>query len=65
MQVRYRYRLYSHPPRQAALARAFGCAPVVWNDALALSQDLYKRGENYLGRYRTSEALYHPGQASP
>ena len=49
MQVRYRYRLYPHPPRQAALARAFGCAPVVWNDALALSQDLYKRGENYLG----------------
>ena len=49
MQVRYRYRLYPHPHQQAAPARAFGYARVVWNDALALSQYLYKRGEKYPG----------------
>jgi len=49
MRLRYRYRLYPHPHQQAALARAFGCARVVWNDALALSKDLYQRGEKYPG----------------
>jgi putative transposase len=37
MKQRYRFRLYPHPHQQVALARAFGCARVVWNDALALS----------------------------
>ena len=37
----YRYRLYSHPHSQAALDRAFGCSPVVWNHALALGRPLY------------------------
>ena len=49
MKVRYRYRLYPHPQQRAALARTFGCARVVWNDALALSQEFYKQGERYLG----------------
>ena len=49
MKVRYRYRLYPHPHQKAVLARTFGCARVVWNDALALSQELYKQGEKYLG----------------
>ncbi|MCY4235561.1 MAG: helix-turn-helix domain-containing protein [Cyanobacteria bacterium MAG CAR2_bin_4] len=31
------------------MARAFGCARVVWNDALALCQDLYKRGDRHPG----------------
>ena len=38
-----------HPRQKAALARAFGCTRMVWNDALALSQDLYKRGERHPG----------------
>jgi putative transposase len=37
MQLRYRYRCYPSPAQQQALARTFGCARVVWNDALALS----------------------------
>ena len=49
MKVRYRYRLYPHPQQRAALAGTFGCARVVWNDALTLSQELYKQGEKYLG----------------
>jgi putative transposase len=42
---RYRYRLYPHPHQQMALAKAFGCARVVWNDALAKSRELYASGE--------------------
>jgi putative transposase len=42
---RYRYRLYPHPHQQMALAKAFGCARVVWNDALAKSRELYAAGE--------------------
>jgi putative transposase len=42
---RYRYRLYPHPHQQLALAKAFGCARVVWNDALVKSRELYAAGE--------------------
>jgi putative transposase len=45
MKQRYRYRLYPHPHQQLALARAFGCARVVWNDALVKSRELYAAGE--------------------
>ncbi|GGU99240.1 transposase [Streptomyces albospinus] len=34
MQLRYGFRLYPNGPQRAALARAFGCARVVFNDAL-------------------------------
>jgi len=45
MKQRYRFRLYPHPHQQVALARAFGCARVVWNDALAKSRELYAAGQ--------------------
>ena len=35
MLVRYRYRLDPTPSQRQALGRAFGCARVVYNDALA------------------------------
>jgi len=34
VQLRYNYRLYPGPGQRQALARAFGCARVVFNDAL-------------------------------
>lgn len=34
MQLRYSFRLYPDGPQRSALARAFGCARVVYNDAL-------------------------------
>ncbi|WP_328549412.1 RNA-guided endonuclease TnpB family protein [Streptomyces platensis] len=34
MQLRYSFRLYPNGPQRAALGRAFGCARVVFNDAL-------------------------------
>ncbi|HEY9390633.1 MAG TPA: helix-turn-helix domain-containing protein [Mycobacteriales bacterium] len=35
MQLRYNFRLNPTPAQQVALARAFGCARVVFNDGLA------------------------------
>ena len=45
MQVRYRYRIYPSPGQQQALARAFGCARVVYNDCLRVRDEAYAAGE--------------------
>ncbi|HEV2241859.1 MAG TPA: helix-turn-helix domain-containing protein [Streptosporangiaceae bacterium] len=45
MQVRYRYRLYPSPGQQQALARASGCAGVVYNDCLRVRDECHARGE--------------------
>jgi putative transposase len=45
MQVRYRYRLYPAPGQRQSLARAFGCARVVYNDCLRLRDACYAAGE--------------------
>ena len=45
MPVRYRYRLYPAPGQQQALARAFGCARVVYNDCLRLRDACHASGE--------------------
>ncbi|MYI71867.1 MAG: IS200/IS605 family element transposase accessory protein TnpB [Synechococcus sp. SB0673_bin_10] len=49
MLLRYRYRCEPTPGQRIALAQAFGCARVVWNDALALSREFHRRGERYPG----------------
>jgi putative transposase len=48
MQLRYSYRLYPTPGQRAALARAFGCARVVFNDALAARKAAYEAGQPYI-----------------
>jgi putative transposase len=45
VQVRYRYRVYPSPGQQQALARAFGCARVVYNDCLRLRDACHAAGE--------------------
>jgi putative transposase len=45
MQVRYRYRLYPSPGQQQALARAFGCARVVYNECLRLRDACHAAGK--------------------
>ncbi|MGX6511668.1 RNA-guided endonuclease InsQ/TnpB family protein [Rhodococcus sp. SJ-2] len=44
MQLRYRYRVYPTPGQQTMLARSFGCARVVFNDALRARQDAHAAG---------------------
>ncbi|MEU6716587.1 helix-turn-helix domain-containing protein, partial [Nonomuraea sp. NPDC046802] len=35
MKLRYNYRLYPDAAQRQLLAQTFGCARMVWNDALA------------------------------
>ncbi len=48
MQLRYGYRLYPSPEQCAALARAFGCARVVFNDGLRARQQAHTAGLPYI-----------------
>ena len=45
MLARYRYRAYPTPDQQQMLARTFGCARVVFNDALRTRTDAHRAGE--------------------
>ncbi len=47
MHLRYSFRLYPTPGQRAALARTFGCARVVYNDALALRRQARRDGLPY------------------
>ncbi|MFE3618427.1 helix-turn-helix domain-containing protein, partial [Streptomyces anulatus] len=42
MQLRYNFRLYPTVGQQQSLAQAFGCARVVFNDALAIRQQAFR-----------------------
>ncbi|MBS1696317.1 MAG: transposase [Actinobacteria bacterium] len=44
MQLRYNYRVYPTPSQRGALARAFGCARVVFNDCIRLRQTSHAAG---------------------
>jgi hypothetical protein len=48
VQLRYSDRLYPAPGQRIALAKAFGCARVVFNDALAARQAAHASGEPYI-----------------
>jgi transposase len=48
MQLRYNYRLYPTPGQRSALARAFGCARVVFNDGLRARQEALAAGLPYI-----------------
>ena len=44
MEVRYRYRVYPSAGQRQALARAFGCARVVYNDCLRIRDQAHAAG---------------------
>ncbi len=44
MHLRYSFRLYPNGPQRSALARAFGCARVVYNDALRARETARAKG---------------------
>ncbi|MBM0238204.1 helix-turn-helix domain-containing protein [Micromonospora sp. ATA32] len=47
VQLRYNFRVYPTPRQQEALARAFGCARVVFNDGLRARQEAHEQGLPY------------------
>jgi putative transposase len=57
MQLRYNYRLYPAPGQRIALARAFGCARVVFNDALAAREAAHGAGLPYVTDVELSARL--------
>jgi putative transposase len=48
MQLRYNFRVYPEPGQRMALARAFGCARVVFNDGLRARQEAHAAGLPYI-----------------
>src|SRR4249920_2870445 len=64
MQLRYNYRLYPAPGQRAALARAFGCARVVFNDGLRARQEAFAAGLPYVTDAELSARLT-AAKASP
>ncbi|MCT9084526.1 RNA-guided endonuclease InsQ/TnpB family protein [Streptomyces fulvoviolaceus] len=67
-QLRYSFRLYPEPGQARALARAFGCARVVYNDAVRARRDAHTEGHPYpslslLSRALVTEAKRRPERA--
>jgi len=57
VRLRYNYRLYPTPGQQQALARAFGCARVVFNDGLSARQEAHQAGLPYIADAELSARL--------
>jgi len=57
VRLRYSYRLYPTPGQQQALARAFGCARVVFNDGLSARQEAHQAGLPYVTNAELSARL--------
>ncbi|WP_406357405.1 RNA-guided endonuclease InsQ/TnpB family protein [Streptomyces sp. NBC_00658] len=57
MQLRYSFALYPNTPQRTALARAFGCARVVFNDAVRAREDARTTGEAFPAAGELSKKL--------
>ncbi|MET9406226.1 RNA-guided endonuclease TnpB family protein [Streptomyces sp. NPDC002935] len=57
MQLRYSFRLYPSAGQRAALARAFGCARVVFNDALRVREEARAAGLAFVTSAELSKNL--------
>ncbi|WP_433193380.1 helix-turn-helix domain-containing protein [Nocardia sp. CA-107356] len=62
LRLRYNFRRHPTPGRQQSLSRAFGCARVVFNDALVARKCAYKYGK-YVTDVELSQALTREGAA--
>jgi transposase len=65
MQLRYRYRLDPTLAQRRALARAFGCARVVYNDGLRLREDAYRAGLRFVGGVELSRQVVTLAKQTP
>lgn len=65
MQLRYNYRVYPTPVQQAALARAFGCARVVFNDGLRIRQSAREDGLAYVSDGELSKRVITEAKRTP
>jgi putative transposase len=65
VQLRYNYRVYPTPAQQEALARAFGCARVVFNDGLRARQAARENGETYISDGDLSKLVITQAKTTP
>ncbi|MEU6208141.1 transposase [Micromonospora musae] len=65
VQLRYQFRVYPTPGQQIELAKAFGCARVVFNDGLRLRQQAHETGEKYISDGELSRRLITEAKATP
>jgi putative transposase len=65
VQLRYNFRVYPTPAQQQALARAFGCARVVFNDGLRARQTARGNGEPYVSDGQLSKQIITQAKRSP
>ncbi|WP_433730583.1 RNA-guided endonuclease InsQ/TnpB family protein [Actinoplanes sp. CA-051413] len=65
MQLRYNYRVYPTPGQQIELAKAFGCARVVFNDGLRLRQQAREAGRKYVSDGELSRRIITEAKATP
>jgi putative transposase len=65
VQLRYNFRVYPTPGQQIELAKAFGCARVVFNDGLRLRQQTRVAGEKYLSDGELSKLVITQAKDTP
>ncbi|MBO4205093.1 transposase [Micromonospora echinofusca] len=65
MQLRYNFRVYPTPGQQIELARAFGCARVVFNDGLRARQEAREQGLPYVSDAELSKRIITQAKATP
>ncbi|MFI7608255.1 RNA-guided endonuclease InsQ/TnpB family protein [Micromonospora sp. NPDC049366] len=65
MQLRYQFRVYPTPGQQIELARAFGCARVVFNDGLRLRQQAREQGLPYVSDAELSKRIITQAKGTP
>ncbi|MGS2615023.1 RNA-guided endonuclease InsQ/TnpB family protein [Micromonospora sp. LZ34] len=65
MQLRYNYRIYPSPGQQQSLARAFGCARVVFNDGLRVRQQAWAYGLSYVSDGDLSKQVITQAKGTP
>ena len=65
MQLRYNYRVHPDAGQRAALARAFGCARVVFNDGLRARQSARANGQRYPSDGDLAKRVITQAKATP
>ncbi len=64
MQLRYNFRVYPTPGQQTELAKAFGCARVVFNDGLRVRQEAREQGLPYVSDAELSKRVITEAKAT-
>ncbi|MEO3776482.1 transposase [Micromonospora sp. B11E3] len=65
VQLRYQFRVYPTPSQQVELAKAFGCARVVFNDGLRVRQQAREQGEKYVSDAELSKRVITQAKLTP